>query len=577
MLIPLVSDRRFVELSSYVLLPFAVIACSDAPRTTDSDAASSDFCSQATAAVAEHQIQAWATSSREPTDRQIVVGANAEIPNGMNSAVASDYFAVQHQQFVNLMTLVQYDEHLNAVPYLAESWEIEPDGTSVTFHLRDDVKWHDGQPTDAHDVAFTFRLVTHPETGFPNGAFWAAYTPGEAGVEVVDDYTVRFPIQPHAQPLDTWRAVAILPEHLLGDVPPAGMLGHPYGSQCPVGNGPFVFKEHLDGQRWVFEANPEFPESLGGPSSIDRYIYRVAPDANTLLLELLSGAIDIYVNAPPSQAQQIANEASVELRAFPFRSVVFAAWNGRVPALSDPRVRMALTRGTDRNAIVSSVLEGYGTVADGTVPPFHWAYAEATDHGSYDPAAARRLLSDAGYEDRDDDGVREGLDGTRLSIELLTNEGSATFTPAALAMQAQLRDVGVELNVQSLEWNTIISRVTDAENRDFEGAVLQWVAEFKPDDSDLFSSSSADATYGFSGTANVRMDALLRQLKEVIEREEAEPLWREYQTLLRQEHPYTFLYFPDRLAAVNRRVRNATMDARGEWLNARGWEVRDPN
>src|SRR5690606_5639777 len=112
---------------------------------------------------------------------------------------------------------------------------------------------------------------------------------GPDGIEVIDDFTVRFHLEPHADFLDPFRPVAILPEHLLGDVPHQQLRQHPYGTQCPVGNGPFVFAEHRPQERWVFEANPAFPEPLGGRPFVDRYVYRVIPEQTTLLTELLTG------------------------------------------------------------------------------------------------------------------------------------------------------------------------------------------------------------------------------------------------------------------------------------------------
>ena len=131
-----------------------------------------------------------------------VVGNIGEIPDGMNNHVSQGYTASQHQNFVNLMTLVQYDEDLNPTPYLAESWEVSDDVTEITFHIRDDVYWHDGELTDAYDVAYTFKRAIDPETAFPNTSFWTYYDQGPDGVEVVDSFTVKFLMRPHADFID---------------------------------------------------------------------------------------------------------------------------------------------------------------------------------------------------------------------------------------------------------------------------------------------------------------------------------------------------------------------------------------
>jgi len=157
----------------------------------------------------------------------VVVASIGDLPEGMMSAQMADYAAQQHQQFVNLMTLIDYDENARARPYLAESFEVAEDGSSVTFHLRRDVFWHDGEPTDAHDVAFTYEVVTDPVTAYPNISFWDRYVKGPEGVEVVDDYTITIRMEPHSEFLDSFRALGILPEHLLADVPRDQLGQHP--------------------------------------------------------------------------------------------------------------------------------------------------------------------------------------------------------------------------------------------------------------------------------------------------------------------------------------------------------------
>ena len=145
----------------------------------------------------------------------------------MNVAGQVDYSAVQHHQFVNLMTLLDYDADGTPRPYLAEPWEVSEDNTEITWHIRQDVVWHDGEQTDAHDVAFTFAVVTDPATAFPNSSYWDHYEQGSDAIEIVDDFTIKMRLRPHADFLDPWRSVAIMPEHLVGDVPHKEIGAHP--------------------------------------------------------------------------------------------------------------------------------------------------------------------------------------------------------------------------------------------------------------------------------------------------------------------------------------------------------------
>ncbi|MFQ5679195.1 MAG: ABC transporter substrate-binding protein [Gemmatimonadota bacterium] len=430
--------------------------------------------------------------------------------------------------------------------------------------------WHDGVPTTARDVEFTYLRAKDPATGFPGSSALEYYE----GVQVVDSFTVRFRLRPHSGALEPWRTLAILPAHLLGRVPPERLRAHPFGKLCPVGNGPFRFVEHRAGESWSFEANPAFPPGLGGRPKLDGYVYRVIPEQTTLLAELLSGGIDLYVKVPPSQATAVEEAAGVRLLVFPFREFVFVGWNSRRPQLADARVRRAMTLATNRRQIVDALLGGHGRVANTGVPPFHWAFDPAlADSLAYDPGRARALLEEAGWVDRDGDGVREDRDGTPLSLTIRVNQGNRTRSDIAEIMQAELQRIGVELRPLSLEWGTFIQGLTDPAARDFDAFVLSFVADFQVDETDLFRSDRIDGPLAFSGTRNEALDSLLRRLPLTEDRVEARRMWREYQRLIVEEQPYTYLFFEDRLDGVAERLRNVRMDARGDWVGISSWEI----
>lgn len=566
--------NQMKKLSLFVAMA-TTAACADAEpgRTVSSD----PFCQQVTPAVDAWLAEVRASHPTPSDDRYggtAIVGANAELSGGMNGATQAGTNAVQHQQFVNMMTLIRYDEDLGPAPYLAESFEVAEDGTSVTFRLRQDVYWHDGERTDARDVEFTYLAVTDPLTAFQNSAFWDHYVTGPEGVEVLDDFTVRIRMRPHAMPLDPFRTVAILPEHLLRDVPRNELQQHPFGTQCPVGNGPFVFWSHVVDDRWTFVANPAFPEELGGRPYLDRYVYRAIPEQATLLAELLTGGIDVYIQPTPEQAQQILDSERLELLRYLSRSYHYVGWNARLPKLSDRRVRTAIGMALDREGLVNGALGGYGEVANSGVAPFHYAFDPALESPvRYDPEGARALFEEAGWRDRDGDGVRENPDGERLDIEIKYPPGRLSEDIATI-MQAQLAEVGVAITIQSVEFRTLVGQL-QAPERPFEGVIMGWRAEFRLDDTDLFHSGRADQPFAFTGTDNPEIDRLLELLSATVDLEEARGLWVEYQRALMEEQPYTYIYFRDQLAGVSRRLGGVEMDVRGEFLNVKDWFV-DP-
>ena len=193
-------------------------ACSEAERGSEAEAVpwslapsvadigdGIPFCDAAMANVTEFMGR---FEGQAPADDRYggtaVAAAIGELIGGMNAHVSLSQTATEHQIFANQMTLIRYDAELNPVPYLAESWEVSDDNTELTFHIRDDVYWHDGELTDAYDVAYTYQRAIDPETGFPNDQWWTFYDQSPGGVEVVDSFTVTFRMRPHVDFMDTW-------------------------------------------------------------------------------------------------------------------------------------------------------------------------------------------------------------------------------------------------------------------------------------------------------------------------------------------------------------------------------------
>ncbi|HEU0052306.1 MAG TPA: ABC transporter substrate-binding protein, partial [Longimicrobium sp.] len=419
-----------------------------------------------------------------------VVGAIGDIPD-INPLTSTDHTANQVQQFVLFAPLLTYDEKMEPVPWLARSWEVNADTTELTFHLRDDVYWQDGVKTTAYDVKWSYDMARTPATGFPNTAFWTHY--GDA--VAVDSFTFRVKMEPHADYLDPWRSFAPVPKHVLEGMPPAQLRNHPFSTRAPVGNGPFRFVERVAGQRWVFEANPRWPKELGGRPYLDRLVYRSIPEVTTLLTELLGGRVDYYIAPNPDQARQIESSANARLLSFQDRAFLIIGWNEKREMFRDVRVRRALTTAIDREAIIKAVRAGYGDLANSTVPPFYWNYdPQAGADLGYDPASARRMLAEAGWTDRDGDGIIENAAGAPFRFTLLTNSGNRERQDIVEVVQAQLRQVGIDVRPLTLEWGTLLDKINGRE-RDFDAVVVGWVTEFRIDDTDLFACDKLEDPY----------------------------------------------------------------------------------
>jgi peptide/nickel transport system substrate-binding protein len=489
--------------------------------------------------------------------------------SSMNRFASVDDISQELQNHVLFTTLIQYDEQLAPIPYLAERWDTTAagDDMTLTFHLRADVRWHDGVPTTARDVKFTFDRIKDPETGYPRSSILAAYD----SAVVRDTFSVTFYLRRHPGFMDPWQAIAPMPEHILGSVPAPELKQDPFGSESPTGNGPFRFVEHRAGDRWVFEANPDFPEDLGGRPYLDRIVYRYIEEPTTRLTEFLAGEVDVYLIVAPGQVEEVEASSNARIVAYANRNYAFINWNGRLPLFRERMVRRALTLAINRQEIVDAVQRGLGEIAKGPVPPTHWAYDVDLEPLPFAPDSASRLLEMAGWVDSDGDGVRE-RDGAKASFELKTNPNPVR-EDITLLVQADLAKVGVEVRPRTQEAQSLGADITNSERR-FDAFVLGWQTEYNLDDHrSLFACSALDGAYQWASYCNPRVDEILEAVSLTVDRAQTVPLWHEYQEIIQQDQPYTFLYYDVRANGVKYRVRDVRMDIRGDLVNAKDWWI----
>ncbi|MFP4622716.1 MAG: ABC transporter substrate-binding protein [Gemmatimonadota bacterium] len=497
----------------------------------------------------------------------VVIAAASDLDHA-NPLVSVDAWTNEVLRYALFTPLVRYGPELEYQPRLAESWELLGD-TGVVFHLRDDVRWHDGTPTTAHDVLFTFERSTDPATAFPNADYFARWTGGA----VLDSFTVRFSFEPHAEPLAGWPFTPVVPRHLLDSIPPERLRQAAF-NRAPVGNGPFRFASQRPGNRWVFEANPDYPEALGGPPLLDRVVWRVIPENSAQLTEIRVGQVDLALQPSPEQVQRLAGRDGLDVVVKPSRSFLFLVWNQRAPPLDDPRVRRGLAMAIDRRQILEGLRRGLGELAIGPVPPFHWAFDHSLEPLPHAPDSARALLADAGVRDRDDDGILEGPDGADFTVQIKVPANNDYYRDVAEAIRDDLAGLGVAATTRLTEVTTLFADVTSPERR-FEAALLGWSSDFRLDLRDLFHSDAMDGPYQFASYGNPRVDSLMDTAVTEPDRERAAPLWHQVQGILLEEQPWTLIYYQTDAFLARDRVRGMDMDIRGALVNLPGWWVEE--
>jgi len=293
----------------------------------------------------------------------VVYASGADLQS-VNPLLTVHPFARQVERYVLLTTLVRYDSTLTPQPYLARTWTWSPDRRMITFRLQSGVRWHDGVPTTARDVAWTLSAARDSATGYPRMNDFADV----AFVNDPNDSTVvvRFN-HPQTTVPDVLTDLAILPARLLDSIPHTELRRAAW-NEHPIGNGPFRFVSHEPGRRWVFAANPDFPAALGGPPALDRFIVVVVDEPTTKLAALTAGEVD-FAGIQPAHAAFVRKNPQLAVVDYPLIYPYGIVFNTRRPPFDDPKVRLAVALALDRREIVDGYLYGFGSVADGAVPP----------------------------------------------------------------------------------------------------------------------------------------------------------------------------------------------------------------
>jgi peptide/nickel transport system substrate-binding protein len=460
--------------------------------------------------------------------------------------------------------LVKYDTDLSVIGDLAESWEISPDGLVITFHLKKDVQWTDGVPFTADDVMFGYKTIIDEKTP-------TAYQEDFLQVkkaEVLDTYTFRVTYEkPFAPALTSWGNLVVVPKHLLEgkDITKTDF------ARNPVGLGMYKLKKWIPGQEVILSSNRDYFE---GRPYIDGYVYRVIPDPATMFLELQAGGIDMMGLTPIQYKKQTDNEFfrnNFQKFRYPVFSYSYLGFNLRHPWFQDKRVRQAIAHAIDKSEIIDVVLFGLGSPSTGPYVPNTWPYNPHVKKYEFNPEKAKQLLKEAGWDDTDGDGILDKK-GTDFEFTIRTNMGNKLREKTATIIQWRLRNIGIKVNIEVIEWSAFINEFID--KRRFEVVILGWGIGIDPDQYDIWhSSKTREKEFNFVSYSNPEVDELLEKGRRTFNIEERKKAYFRIQEILADELPYIFLYVPDATPIVHARFKGIKPSPIGISYNLREWYV----
>ncbi|HAT4093895.1 ABC transporter substrate-binding protein [Clostridium perfringens] len=483
------------------------------------------------------------------------------------------YSSTLYDSWVNKLVfdgLISNNEKGEAVPNVAESYEVSEDGKTYTFKLNKGIKFTNGQELTAKDVAFTFTSICDPGYDGPrmdavsNLVGYEEYNKGDAksveGIKVIDDYTISF-TNKNVDAAGIWNfEYGIMPESVY-KFEKGNFQAVKDKLLEPVGSGAYKFVHFKPGQEVKFEKNPDYWK---GEPKIP-YIVMKVTNAQTLLQELMAGTVDIdRVGAKPENIDPLKQAGFLNLDLYMQNGYGYIGLNYGSDKVKDPKVRQALLYGLNREGFMQSYYQGYGQVYNSHILPTSWAYNPDVPKYEYNPEKAKELLDEAGWKDTNGNGVRD-KDGVELELQWLTYTGSKYVDALIPIVQQSWEQIGVKVTPELMEFGTMMDKVNNREYDIFNGA---WNLSIDPDPSGIFAISQ-DVPGGFNniGWRNEEADKLLKEGKGTTNQEERKKAYAEWQLKFSEDVPYILLGNAQEMFASNARVKGYNPSTYIDWTH----------
>jgi peptide/nickel transport system substrate-binding protein len=430
-------------------------------------------------------------------------------------------------------TLFQVDHDMKIVPLLAEKLD-QPDDKTYVITLRKGVKFHNGEELTADDVKFTYARIMDPATKSPRAANLTDAVESADKIEVVDKNTVKItlksPFAPFLERL-TYGALNILNKKAVE------AAGADYAHK-PVGTGPFKYVEWKTGE---YAKVTRFDDYWGDKAKLDQITFRPIPDANTRMAELDSGGVDYMMQIPSDDLSRYQKDSKFDVQIVDAINIFYLAHNTSKAPLNNPDLRRAINYSIDKKELVDTIYNGTGTVAISPLNPSNWAFNKDVEPYKYDPAKAKELLKQAGYNGE--------------PIEIAFNQ--ATEVPkVAERIQAQVQEnLGIKLVLKPMEWGAFLTYIRGGDAHQM--FLLGWSGNADPDGIlfPLFHSKNFGAAGNRAFYKNDKVDDLLFKGQTNINQDERKKLYFEAQDIILKDAPWLPIRHGINSAAVAKKVQ----------------------
>jgi peptide/nickel transport system substrate-binding protein len=492
------------------------------------------------------------TAPAKPTEattpaQQAQTGGTATIPIGADPTMNPWHpNAFVESLFVNRVLfagLTKPGKDLAPASDLASSWQAAPDGLSWTFNLRNDVKWSDGRAFTADDVLFTFNdIILKPDLAATGRGNFSAVS----NVEAVNPTTVKFNLSRPFSALPSYLAynAGILPKHAFeGQADPWQHTA--FNKGMPITTGPFKVESYTSGQSVILTRNDTY---FGGKPNLDKLVFKVVPDANTQIAQALSGEISIMILDNKAAIDRVRSASQVRVEPRQLVQYYWLSLNQTDVRFQDVRVRQAIEHAIDRQSIITAVEKGFGKVANTAIVPAFKTYYDPAHESKYpfDAERAKQLLTEAGWQPGADGILQKDGQPFRFNMDVGQR---GVLQPTNELIQQNLKAVGIQADLNSMEWNAYIQKVVV--NRDYTATVNWWVYPNDPDVFPYYHSSTAGKGFNIPGFQDPKLDEILTRVQTESDAARRKQAVTELQTFMADNLPYLFLWYPEEIDVIN--------------------------
>jgi peptide/nickel transport system substrate-binding protein len=529
------------------------------------------------------------STQKDPKDERIVIGIQSDVQS-INPMYA---FSLVEGNLIDLLFMKPaieiWNDSLGIIefrPMLAEKWEWSEENNLLRLYMRKDIFWSDGKPVTAEDIVFSFDVYSDPkvESRF-FGQFENFYTIDDMQIDINKTFKVVSPtileinFKEDSNPNLLDINLEIIPNHIWSQFKREEFPQAKINFE-PITSGPFKLS------KWEREAlislRIDSSSFLYNPDNIKEIIFKIVPDYKSRIIQLKTGAIDIVDNIKSEDVSEIKLTNNLEIAALRGRDYDYVGWNHVNPQeyqkskvipnkfFSSSKVRKALTYAINRKEIIESYLSEFGEICKGPVSPmFKIYYDSGLPANDYSPEKAKEILKDAGWDDKNGDGIIENGD-VDFSFDLYTNTGNPRRNYVATIVKNNLRAVGIEVNVQMLETGAFVERLM---KREYNAWIAGWTIPIPINLNPYWNSDQEIGFLNFSTYQNDGKDEILEKLQQRLTESEKIKLYKDLQSIFQEEEPVTFLYWFDNLIVYNKRISEINFSMLGLVKNAWEWRI----